>query len=40
MPFENALVVGAIVAAFVTFGVVVAYVSKIAARRPDHQAAE
>jgi len=40
MPTETILVVAAVLMAFAVFGVVVAYVDRIAGRRPDGQPAE
>jgi len=40
MTAANAFVLAAIVGAFTVFGVVLAYVDRIAARRPDEHPAE
>ena len=40
MPFENILFLAAIIVAFTLFGVVLAYVDRIAGRRPDEHPAE
>jgi hypothetical protein len=40
MPIENIIILGLIVAAFVLFGGVLAYVERIAGRRPDAHSTE
>lgn len=40
MPTENLIIVAGILVAFTLFGIVLAYVDRIASRRPDEHPAE